>query len=182
MTVAGSAAGGVAAATLLVGLLACGAEPVGHLSAPGHVAVAGPSQTGRTVAVGGPWLCSTGSAPVRLVSVEPVTRVGQLDLRPAVHLIDTADPTDLVGGGADPLPGSYGPVAGVEVPACSSAARLVLGLEARRRTGRSAAVAGLRIRYEENRERFHVDADMSVGLCGGGGASDWQGELGRMQC
>ncbi|CAA9276410.1 MAG: hypothetical protein AVDCRST_MAG41-3262 [uncultured Corynebacteriales bacterium] len=107
---------------------ACGPPAAGNLYAPGHLGVAGPSQVGRPVGIGGPWLCSNGTGPVRLISIEPVTRVGDLDLRVAVHRIATARPTDLVGGGDEPLPASYGPVSGAEVPACSSDHRLVVGL------------------------------------------------------
>jgi hypothetical protein len=171
-----------AAGLVLLGAAACVSPSGEHLSAPGHVAVAGPAEVGRPVSVGGPWLCSNGSVTVRLVSVEPVVTIGRLDLRAAVHRIDTSAPTDLVGGGDDPLPGSYRPVAGVDVPACSSTARLVLGVEATRLTAASAAVAGLRIGYRVAGKDHHTDADMNLGLCGAQGAMDWPGTLRSMDC
>jgi hypothetical protein len=171
-----------AAASVLAGAVACGFDPGGDLSAPGTLAVAGPAQVGRPVAIGGPWLCSHGDEPTRLVSIEPITQVGKLTMRPAVHQIDTGDPTDLVGGTSDPLPASYRPVDGAEVPRCSTTLRLALAVEATRLNTRSAAVAGLRITYLERNTRHTTEADMSFGLCGTDGTTTWPNSLNNMHC
>ena len=154
----------------------------GHLVVEGGFGVSGPAATGRPVAVGGPWLCTTGTATVRLVRVGPAQRVGEIGVRTAVHRIDRGAPTDLVGVSDGPLPVSYAPANGAEVPACASPLRLVIGVELRRTTRAAAAVSGLRVDYVERGHHFSTDAHTDIVLCGSSDYTLWPPGLHPRDC